>query len=77
VIVASAPGGVLLLGVSRENITRLVDGKPIRVSRATHGNCLPEGQTIVIVFSETEKAILKELVAAGVVTLDTKIVEAG
>lgn len=44
---------VLLLGVTDDNIKALTSGKPIKVSRETHGPGIPEGWVIVIVHGKT------------------------
>lgn len=52
-------GPFLLLGLSAENIKRLVDGKPIRISRETHGDGIPESWTIGIIYGETERQLVE------------------
>lgn len=62
----------LLLGLSRENVKRLTTGRPIRITRATHGDGVPEGWTVAIVFGETELQIKAALFAAGLIGPDTE-----
>jgi hypothetical protein len=71
--VAKADDGtrIILLGVSRGNVTRLTDGQPIRVSAASHPG-FPDDVTIMIVFGETESWLVNQMKA--VITDDTKIV---
>lgn len=57
----------LMLGLSRENINRLIAGKPIVVKKDTHGDGVPDGWEIVILFGETE------LEKVGFVKPDTKV----
>jgi hypothetical protein len=64
---------MLLLGVSRENVNRLIKGQPILVKRETHGDGIPRGWQITIVFGETEEDIANDLRRAGMVSKDTKI----
>lgn len=47
-------------------------GRPIRITRATHGEGVPEGWTIAIVFGETELQLKETLVAAGLTGPDTE-----
>jgi len=61
-IVARMSDGSMILGLSRENLDRLAKNQPISVSTATHGVPMPEGcPTIVILFGETEQAIVDVL----------------
>lgn len=64
----------LILGLSRENINRLVAGKPIHVTRKTHGPGIPEGWTIDIIFGETEMEMQQQFRDAGVIGPDTKVI---
>ena len=52
---------LLILGLSRENRRRLEDGKPIDVSRETHGVSMPKGLKIMIFAGETEESMRQEL----------------
>ncbi len=65
-LIAKLSNGTLILGLSRENISRLMDGKPIRITEESHGVKMPEGtSTIGIVFGETEEQLKLDLQAAG------------
>lgn len=64
---------LLLFGLSRENIKRLLDGKPMHVRREAHGEGVPEGWEIGIFFGETEADCARVLRQAGLITDDTKI----
>ena len=57
---------LLVMGLSRENITRLMAGQPIAVRRKTHGAAIPPGLEICILFGETEEAIVEQFKKAGV-----------
>ena len=57
---------VLFLGLSGENITRLVAGEPILINGAETG--LPQLK-IIVHYGKTEQAILDELRAHGVTIL--------
>lgn len=61
-------GTVLILGLSRENITRLTDGKPIFLSDKTHA--IPKGLFISILFGDTEQSIALKLRASGMIDAD-------
>lgn len=52
----------VLLGLSRENINRLFQDKPIKVDLAELG--LPTTLSIVLIGGETEGAILNDIKAA-------------
>jgi hypothetical protein len=64
---------MLILGLTRVNVTRLINGEPIRITPETHGRGIPEGWTIVIVFGETEVSIAAEFERSGLIGPDTKI----
>lgn len=64
---------MLLLGLSRENVQRLTQGNPIYLTRKTHGDGIPDGWQIVIIYGETERAMSATLKAVGLVTKDTPI----
>ena len=51
---------IIVLGVTRENLTRLTAGQPIRVS-AEHHPGFPQDVVIAVVFGETEADIAREL----------------
>ena len=55
-------GGKVLVGLTRENITRLIAGKPIHFTNTP----MPELRDVGIMFGETKIDILKQLEAAGV-----------
>jgi hypothetical protein len=63
----------LILGLSRQNVRRLIAGEPIRISKASHGTAVPEGWTIAIVFGETELEIGSALRKDGVIDESTEI----
>ena len=55
----------LLIGLSRENIDRLVKGEPIPITRDVHGEAIPELWKIALMFGETENQIAFKLRKAG------------
>ncbi len=55
-------GELILLGLSRMNIERLIAGQPIKFDGAEIG--LP-GLTVGILFGETEQAMEQSLIDAG------------
>lgn len=70
---ANPPGEFLLLGLSRENVTRLMLGQPIKITAATHGDGVPAGWTIALVFGETERQLQRQLELEGLITADTEL----
>lgn len=50
---------VLFMGLSLENIRRLVQGKPMVITREAHGEGVPEGWEILVVYGETEDDIVE------------------
>lgn len=65
---------ILLLGITAENVIRLVGGKPMYITRKTHGKGVPEGLSIAILYGDTEQQIFKMLQDAGAVLPETKVV---
>lgn len=68
------PTELLILGVSDQNVARLLEGKPIRISRETHGDGVPEGWSIMILHGKTEDHLAQMLKDAGAVGPDTKVI---
>lgn len=66
-------GELLILGLTNENIRRLVQGKPMKLTRETHGEGVPEGWEIAILFGRTEDDLAQMLREAGAIDADTKI----
>lgn len=68
---------LLMIGLSRENVNRLVDEKPINLTRESHGKGIPEGWNVVIFFGETETDCVNKIQAAirpqTVVHIDSRI----
>lgn len=60
----SESGRVLFFGLSRRNVEKLQEGKPIVVDLADLG--LRDGGLVVIAFGETEESIKAEVLAAGI-----------
>jgi hypothetical protein len=65
---------MLLLGLSRDNIGRLLAGWPIRVSAESHPGYREDAE-IHIVFGETEEAILAELRGFGLIDAGTELLD--
>lgn len=63
----------VLLGLSRENITRLLSGQPMSISRRSHGDGVPDGLVIGIMFGETEDEMKRVLEKADIVNEQTNI----
>jgi hypothetical protein len=62
---------LILLGLSHENIRRLMKGEPMRITRATHGDGVPDGWVIIIDYGETEQALAAKLKSMGVIDEET------
>jgi hypothetical protein len=58
---------LLLLGLSHENVARLVEGQPIHLLRITHGEGIPDGWEVIICVGKTEHDIVSTLKQAGVI----------
>lgn len=61
---------ILILGLSLENVRRLVSNRPMLLRRETHGDGVPEGWEILILYGDTEGAIEQRLIAAGCLSAD-------
>jgi hypothetical protein len=48
---------LLVLGLSAENRRQLADGRPIDLSRASHGMAIPAGLRIMIFAGDTEESM--------------------
>jgi hypothetical protein len=63
-ITATATGAngqqIILVGVTRENVKRLMKGQPIHLTAASHPG-FPEHLAITICFGETERSLTEEL----------------
>ena len=67
---------LLMLGLSHQNVRRLLSGEPIHIHRSSHGDGIPKGWRILICAGETEKSIESDFRKAGVVDEATpRIVE--
>jgi hypothetical protein len=74
-IVANGTAGpnndrVLLLGLSDENVRRLTDGQPIKVSRETHGEGIPDGLIIVLIHGKDEAALARQFIPTECVLIE-------
>lgn len=56
---------LLILGVTRENVTRMIAGKPIRVTAAEMVTMGLAPVELIIHYGPTEKAIMQELRRLG------------
>jgi hypothetical protein len=61
-VIKARGDGIILFGLARANVERLIAGKPIVFEGALVG--VPHAQ-ILIMFGETERAIAEELVTSG------------
>jgi hypothetical protein len=64
---------ILILGITRKNLERLVERKPICLRRKTHGEAIPAGFEIVLFFGEDELAMQAEMQTAGAIGPHTKV----
>jgi len=62
---------IIVLGITAENVTRLMKGMPIRVTPESHPG-FPKDVVILITFGQTEKAITEQL--APLISGETKII---
>ena len=62
----------LLLGLTHANISRLQAGQPMLITRAKHGEAIPEGLNISILYGETEMAIYGVLQGLNALAPDCK-----
>lgn len=58
---------VFVMGLSKMNLENLKAGRPMRITRETHGGVIPKGWEILILYGETEEVILNGLKEAGLV----------
>jgi hypothetical protein len=75
-VIASGEGNgkkFIILGLSKINILRMDEGKPIILERATHGDSIPDGLIITIFTGETEYEMKAHLEMTGLVTKQTLI----
>lgn len=63
----------IALGVTRQNVRRLVEGEPIRISAETHPG-MSEKIRVLIFFGENERAITEDLKKHGLISEDTKLI---
>ena len=60
----STAGGatrVLVLGLTAANVERLMRGKPIRVRREVHGEGVPLGLEVLLLYGADEKSLLAQV----------------
>ncbi len=58
-------GQVIILGLSSQNVERLLRRKPIVVRREVHGDGIPDGWKIVLCYGKTETSLVEELRQGG------------
>ena len=63
---------ILMFGLSRENVRRLVAGQPIILKRSVH-EVVPEGWEICLFFGETEREMAELFRKHGLITKDTQV----
>lgn len=64
---------LLIFGLSRANVDRMMAGRPVHIKKSTHGDGIPEGWEIVIFFGETEQDMQKQFAKAGMIDQNTKV----
>lgn len=67
-------GQILLIGLSRENVKRMLAGQPVRITNEKHKAGLPEDWEIAIMFGETEQDMYNMLQKSGLVRPDTEMI---
>jgi hypothetical protein len=72
-MIRARAGKLVLLGITRANLERLMKGQPMRIPGDDPAIGLP-GVTIAIMYGETEEAIAAELRAHGLIH-ETTVVE--
>ena len=70
--VASLDERFLIVGLTRRNLGRLRQGKPIVLSRETHGEVVPPNIRLILYFGKTEDEMMSNL-ATIVSTLTDKV----
>lgn len=69
-----SPGELLILGLSDQNVARLLNGQPIRITKETHGEGVPAGWSIMIFHGKTEDDCARMLREADAIGADTKVI---
>lgn len=64
---------MLILGLSRVNVERLVSGQPIRIRKESHGDGVPQGWEILIIYGNTELELASHLRSVGLLKPETQI----
>lgn len=65
-VICKLSDGSIIFGLSAENVERLKEGKPIRVTQESHGVQFPQGLPMVgICYGTTEEEIVQGLKDAG------------
>lgn len=65
-LIAKLSNGALILGLTEENLVRLREGKPIRVTQESHGVSLPDEIPMIgIFYGNTEGDLVQYLADAG------------
>ena len=64
---------IIVVGLSRDNVKRLVAGDSILLQRERHGPILPEGLEIVLTFGTTEEDIAERLRRIGAIDDSTPV----
>jgi hypothetical protein len=52
---------MLILGLSAKNIEKLKEGKPMYLTRKTHGDGIPQGWRIVIFTGKDEQSMAQQI----------------
>ena len=64
---------MVILGITRLNLAKLLAKQPIRVSQETHGAGMPEDLVVIICYGDTEEGLAEELKAVGVLSDETRL----
>jgi hypothetical protein len=62
---------ILIIGLSHRNVVRMINGEPITIKRAVHGDGVPEGWQIMIFTDKDEAAMARGLKKIGLIDEST------
>lgn len=63
---------LLLVGLSAENIARMMLNEPITVTEEKHPGALPKGWTMVLMYGESEQEMMRLMKEGGLIGQHTK-----
>lgn len=77
VIMGSLQPPIVMLGITAINVEKLKQGKPIRITAVTHPSAkdIIKNIQIVIFYGETEEKIKEDVMKAGFIGEETKVID--